>query len=331
MIVDIYTHLFPEEYFAALIRQTEGLGSLSARMKTTPSVIDLDERFRLMDAFEDYRQIISLPAPTLEEIASPALARSLAERANDGLAELVSRHPDRFPAFVATVALNDVDGAVEEAHRAVEKLGAKGIQIHTNMRGRPLDDPEFEPIFAAAHKLGVPIWLHPSRSAARSDYASEERSRFEMWWCFGWPYETSVAMARMVFAGIFDRYPGLQVITHHLGGMIPYFDGRLGTGMEVLGTRTPDEDYSGVLPALKRPHMEYFHEFYGDTALMGGTSGLPAGLKFFGADNVVFATDAPFAPIKATLDALDELDLTAEDRRKILSGNAARLLNMSFA
>ena len=330
MIVDIYTHLFPKTYFEALQRETSGLGSLAARMKTTPSVLDLEARFRQMDAHGDYRQVISLPAPTLEEIADAPLAQRLARLANDGLAELVQRHPSRFPAFVATVALNDVPAAVAEAHRAVRMLNAKGIQIHTNMCGRPLDDPAFEPIFAAAHELGVPIWLHPTRSAAHSDYATEAKSRFEMWWCFGWPYETSVAMARLVFSGLFDRYPDLRVITHHLGGMIPYFDGRIGTGMEVLGTRTPDEDYSQVLSSLKRPHMDYFRAFYGDTALMGGTSGLHAGLDFFGADQVVFATDTPFAPIAETIAAVDQLNLTPEDRQKIMSGNAARLLGMTF-
>lgn len=331
MIVDIYTHIFPQRYFERLVNETAGLGSLGQRMKGVPSVMDLDARFRQMDEIGDYRQVISLPAPTLEEVADPALAKNLASCANDGLADLVARHPDRFPAFVATVALNDVDGAVAEAQRAVRELGAKGIQIHTNMCGRPLDDPEFEPIFAAAFDLGVPIWLHPTRSAAMPDYASEQKSRFEMWWCLGWPYETSVAMARLVFCGLFDRYPGLRIITHHLGGMIPYFDGRIGYGMEMLGSRTPDEDYSKVLSSLKRPHLDYFREFYGDTALMGGTSGLPAGLKFFGADQVVFATDTPFAPIDATIAAIDAQDLCEADRRKIFSGNAGRLLGMEFS
>lgn len=330
MILDIYTHIFPQPYFAALVAETAGLGALAKRIQALPEVMDLDARFRAMEGYGDYRQVISLPAPALEEVAEPALATRLARLANDGLADLVARHPDRFPAFVATLALNDVAGAVTEARRAVCDLGAKGVQIHTNVRGRPLDDPDYAPVFAVAHELDVPIWLHPTRSAAMPDYAAEARSRFEMWWCFGWPYETSVAMARLVFSGVFDRHPGLKVITHHLGGMIPFFDGRIGHGMEVLGSRTPDEDYRAILPGLKRPHLDYFREFYGDTALMGGTCGLPAGLKFFGPEHVVFATDAPFAPIRATLDALDAQDLSDTDRRLILHGNAARLLRLDL-
>lgn len=331
MIIDIYTHLFPEPYFETLIGETAGLGNLARRLESIPSVRNLDARFQLMDEHGDYRQVISLPAPALEEVAEPALAARLARIANDGLAGLVASHPDRFPAFVASVALNDVDGAVAEAQRAVRDLGAKGIQIHTNMCGRPLDAPEFLPVFQAAHALGVPIWLHPTRGASMPDYASEQKSRFEMWWCFGWPYETSIAMSRLVFSGLFDVCPGLRIITHHLGGMIPFFDGRIGYGMEVLGSRTPDEDYSSVLPSLKRPHLEYFREFYGDTALMGGTCGLPSGLKFFGADHVVFATDAPFAPIGDTIAAIEEQSLSEADKALIYHGNAARLLGMDLS
>ncbi len=178
----------------------------------------------------------------------------------------------------------------------------------------------------AAHDL--PIFLHPARTAAMPDYASEQKSRFEMWWCFGWPYETSVAMARLVFSGVFDRHPALKIVTHHLGGMIPFFDGRIGAGMEVLGSRTSDEDYSNVLKSLKRPHLEYFHEFYADTALFGAGNGLQCGLDFFGAEHVVFSTDAPLGPIAKTIAAVDGLALDAATRAKIMSGNAARLLKL---
>src|SRR5579883_808279 len=113
--------------------------------------------------------------------------------------------------------------------------------------------------------------------------------------------------------------------------MIPYFDGRIGAGMEFLGSRTADEDYSSVLPSLKKPHLDYFKMFYADTAMFGGTCGLPSGLKFFSVDNVVFASDAPFGPLVPTLRALDELGLSQDDRTKIMYRNGERLLRTKFA
>jgi len=180
-------------------------------------------------------------------------------------------------------------------------------------------------------KLDLPIWLHPARTAGMSDYAAEPKSRFEMWWCFGWPYDTSVAMSRLVFSGLFDRHPAIKIITHHCGGMIPYFDGRIGAGMEVLGSRTSDEDYSKILPNLKRPHLDYFRDFYGDTAMFGGKYGIACGLEFFGPDKIVFATDTPLGPIKPTIEAIDRLELDDADRRKIYVGNAEKLLNAKLS
>lgn len=331
MLIDIYTHIFPQSYFNYLLNDSQGLGSLAERLRSVKSVVDLDARFREMDGHGDYRQIISLPHPALEEIAEASEAARLAPMVNDGLSELCAKYPDRFPAFVATISLLDVASAVAEAERAITQLDAKGIQIYTNIVGRALDDPEFDPIFAVMAKHDLPIWLHPARTAAMADYATEPRSRFEMWWCFGWPYETSVAMARLVFSGLFDRYPRLKIITHHLGGMVPTFDGRIGPGMQFLGSRTTAEDHSNVLNSLKRPHLEYFKMFYGDTAMFGGTSGLHSGMAFFGPDHVVFATDAPFAPIAETIKALDQLQLSKENRRKICVGNAERLLGMTLS
>jgi predicted TIM-barrel fold metal-dependent hydrolase len=328
MLIDIYSHIFPKRYFEEFSIHSRGLGSTAARYKGVPSILDLDLRFREMEQFDDYRQVVSLPPPGLEEVAAPADATRLARIANDEMASLVASHPDRFPAFVAAVSLTDIDAALAEATRAVTELGARGIQIYTNVAGRPLDDPDFRPIFAELEALDLPIWLHPARTATHADYATEARSRFEMWWCFGWPYETSVAMARLVFSGIFDSYPSLKVITHHLGGMIPYFDGRIGPGMSHLGSRTTDEDYSDVLSSLQRPHLEYFRMFYADTAMFGGKTGYPSGLEFFGTDHVVFATDSPFAPIRSTLEALDQLPISGDERRKIMSSNAHRLLHL---
>jgi aminocarboxymuconate-semialdehyde decarboxylase len=331
-IVDIYCHIFPDEFFREMTRIAPRLGNIGARLRGVKKLFNLDERFREMDQFGDYREIISLPNPPIEDLASGEVGLNLARIGNDAMAALCERHNDRFPTFVAAVSMTDVEGSVQEARRAVEELGARGIQIFTNVAGRPLDDPAFEPIFAAMAELDLPIWLHPARTASMPDYPAEQKSRFEMWWCFGWPYDTSVAMVRMVLSGLLDRHPRLKIITHHLGGMIPYYDGRIGPGLAVLGSRTLDEDYSKVLPSLRRPHLDYLRDFYGDTALFGGgIHAVRCGLEFFGSDHVVFATDTPLGPIAPTIEAIKRLDIEDADRRKIFAGNAERLLKMQFS
>ncbi|MBI1202232.1 MAG: amidohydrolase family protein [Rhodopseudomonas sp.] len=330
-IIDIYTHIFPERFFEEMIRIKPDLGNMGKRLRGITKLFDLDARFREMDQFGDYRQIVSLPNPAIEDIANPQDGMTLARIANDTMAELCRKYPERFPTFAAALCLTDIEASVAEARRAIKDLGARGILLYTNVAGEPLDDPKFEPIFALMAELDLPIWLHPVGTASMPDYPAEKKSRFEMWWCFHWPYETSVAMVRMVFSGLFDRYPKLKVITHHLGGMIPYYDGRVGPGLEVLGQRTADEDYSKILPSLKRPHMDYLHGFFADTAMFGGGAhATRCGYEFFGADQVVFATDAPLGPIAKTIETVTKLDLAPDDRRKLMVGNAEKLLNMKF-
>jgi aminocarboxymuconate-semialdehyde decarboxylase len=296
---------------------------------------DLDERFRVMDRFEGYQQILSLPTPPLEVMGSPAQAVDLARLANDGMAELVTRYPDRFAGFVASLPFNDPDAAVLETRRAVDDLGANGIQIFSNVQGKPVSAPEFLPIFETMAGYDLPIWLHPYRGAAWSDYPTEETSQFEIWWTFGWPYETSVAMARLVFSGVFDRHPDLKIITHHMGAMIPYFEGRVGHGWDQLGTRTSDVDYKALLRSMKKRPIDYFRSFYADTALFGARAGTRCGLEFFGVDHVVFASDMPFEPApgmyaRETIQVIESLGLTTAQKDQIYRGNAQRLLKLEL-
>jgi predicted TIM-barrel fold metal-dependent hydrolase len=325
MIVDIFTHILPAEFTGTLERMGARFG-LVKRLMEVRELHDLDLRFRTMDRIGEYRQIVALPNPPIEAFAEPRQGADLARIANDGMAKLVARYPDRFPGFIAALSMNDIDASMQELERAITGLGAVGVQVFTNVNGKPLDALEFQPLFAAMAAHDLPIWLHPARSAETTDYAAEKQSRFEMWWCFGWPYDTSVAMARLVFSGLFDRHPALKIITHHLGGMIPYFDKRIESGLAVLGSRTRDEDYSGVLTSLKLPHLDYFKMFHADTALFGASHGLACGLEFFGPGNVVFATDAPFGPIADTRDAIDNGTIDAESRAAIFHGNAEKLL-----
>jgi predicted TIM-barrel fold metal-dependent hydrolase len=332
--IDIFNHVFPSQYVTRMNELVPHLKDIGRRVRAVPMLVDLDVRFRVMDTFEGYQQVLSLATPPIESYASPTDALDLAQRANDGMADLVRRYPDRFPGFVASLPLNDPEASVKEADRAVRELGARGVQIFTNVRGKPIAGPEFWPLFETMAGFDLPIWLHPHRGAEVPDFQGEDRSLYEIWWTFGWPYETSAAMARMVFAGLFDRLPDLKIITHHMGAMVPYFEGRVGPGWDQLGARTSDTDYSVVLKQLKMRPLDYFKRFYADTALFGAFDATVCGLRFFGADRVLFASDAPFDPekgsmyIRETIGVIDRLPLPDSEREKIYWKNAVKLLKL---
>ena len=332
--IDIFTHIAPAPYYDGVMRVAPTYKDIGKRMRGVPMLADLDIRFRVMDRFDDYVQVFSLPTPPIEVFANKSDALDLARAANDGMADLVRRYPDRFAGFVAALPLNDPDAAVLELRRALSDLGARGFQMHSNVLGKPISAPEFHPLFATMVEYDLPIWLHPYRGADIPDYKTEERSQYEIWWTFGWPYETSAAMARLVFDGCFDRFPTLKVITHHMGAMAPYFAGRVGPGWDQLGARTTDIDYSQVLKRLARRPLDYFKMFYADTALFGAYDATLCGLKFFGVDHVLFASDAPFDPeqgpmyIRETIDIVDRLPLGDDERERIYWKNAAALLKL---
>lgn len=332
--IDAFNHFFPKALWDR-IQQLEGAGKdIGRRMQGVPCIHDLETRFRVMDQFRDYTQILSLGMPPLEAMGGPELATELARIGNDGLAALVNAHPDRFAGFVAALPMNAPEAAVREAERAFTELGANGLQIHTNVNGAPLDEERFFPIFETAARHGKPVLLHPSRTASMPDYATEDKSKYEIWWTFGWPYETSAAMARLVFSGFMDRLPDLKVLAHHMGAMVPYFEGRVGPGWDQLGKRTSDEDLSLVLQRLKKRPLDYFKDFYADTAVFGSRAATLCGLEFYGSDRILFASDSPFDPekgpgyIRDTIKILEGLDLPAEDMEKISFRNAENLFGL---
>ena len=334
MKIDVFPHIFPKPFEAKMLSLSERVGYMQKRVREIPIMVDLDLRFRVMDQFPDYVQVLTLASPPLEAFAEPKESPELARIANDGMAELVAKHPDRFVAFVASLPMNNVEGSLEEMDRAINKLGARGVQMFSNVNGKPLDSPELRPLFDRMATHDLPIWLHPTRPSTFADYPSEKHSRYEFWWVFGWPYETSVAMGRLVFSGLFDRHPDIKIITHHCGAMIPYFQERVGSGLDQLGSRTPDHEVDLVKHSLKRRPLDYFRMFYGDTALFGAMAPLECGIAFFGIDHVLFASDMPFDPekgpgyIRETIRALDATTLAPADREKIYEGNARRLLKL---
>ena len=335
MKLDAFTHIFPKRYWERMLAVRPDGRDMNKRVRAIPSIMDLDARFRMMDEFgPDYRQILTLGSPPIESLADGPLAAELARVANDGMAQLVARHPDRFAGFAASLPMNDVAGAIREAQRAIESLGAWGVQIFTNINGRPVYTAHTRPLFDLMASLDLPMWMHPARGADVADYRGERKSHYEIWWTLGWPYETSVAMAHMVFGGLFDRHPAFKLITHHMGGMIPYFEGRIGPGWDVLGSRTSDEDYRPLIAAMKakgRRPVDYFRLFHADTALFGALEATRCGLAFFGAQRCVFASDAPFDPeggslyIRETIRIVEALPLSTQERQAIYEGNLRRL------
>ena len=335
--LDVFTHIYPAPYFERMMAIAPDYKDIGKRMRNIPMLVDLDERFRVMDAFDGYQQVLSIATPPIEAFAKGQHAIDSARAANDGMADLVRRYPDRFPAFVASLPLDDGDAAAAEAKRAVEQLGARGIQVFSNVNGRPLDDPPLLALFELMAGYDLPVWLHPYRGAAFSDYATEDRSKFEIWWTFGWPYDTSAAMARLVFAGLFDRFPAMKIITHHMGAMAPYFAGRVGPGWDQLGSRTSDEDYGKLLKSLKKRPLDYFkHDFYPDTATFTSEGAMKLGFGFFDLDKVIFASDCPFDPekgtmyIRETLRILDNYGMPKADLDKVYYKNLERITGKKF-
>jgi predicted TIM-barrel fold metal-dependent hydrolase len=334
--IDIFPHIYPKRFAErALSLSSAGL-YMQKRFREIPVLTDLDLRFRIMDRYGDYVQVLTLSSPPIEAMGTPEETPELARLANDGMAALVEKYPDRFPGFVASLPMNNPEAALREMDRAVTGLGATGVQIFSNVNGRPLDEAEFQPLFAGMAAFNLPVWLHPARSPDFPDYQTEKRSRYDFWWVFGWPYETTIAMGRLVFSGIFDQHPDLMIIAHHLGAMIPFFAERAGSGLDQLGSRTEDPDDAVALGRLRRRPLDYFRLFYGDTALFGARPGLECGLAFFGADHVLFGTDMPFDPekgpgyIRETIRCLEEMRASSEEKTKIYEGNARRLLKLKL-
>ena len=339
MKIDAFCHVMPREYAQRLeaVDDAPAAANIRNRIAGIPSMVDLDLRFSQMDEFgDDYRQVISLPAPPIEDLGPPPRGREFAKLGNEGLARLCAEHPDRFAGFVAQLPMNDPEGTLEAIDHACGELGALGVQIYTHVNGHPLDEERFEPFWARMAEIGKPVWVHPSRNASWSDYPTEDVSKYEIWWVFGWEYDTAAFMARIVFSGVLERHPDLKILIHHGGSMVPHFAGRVGPGWDQLGARTPpDRAYEIEHPPLSKRPLDYFKMFYADTAMFGAAHAIQCCIEFFGVDRILFASDTPFDPekgpgyIRSTIDNLESLDLSAEDREKIYAGNARRVLGVA--
>lgn len=335
MKIDIYNHVMTPGYLDLLRENSKDQGIVK-RMTGIRVLWDIEARVEMLKQWPDLQQVLTLAVPPPEVLFGPDKSPDAARLANDEMYEIVRKYPDKFPCFVASVAMNNPDAAIAEMDRAITKLGAKGIQICTNVAGRPLDEPEFFPVFErVTQHHDLPIFMHPVRPISFADYKTEDQSKFEVWQVLGWPYETSVAMARMVFSGFFERLPNMRLVTHHCGGMLPFFSGRAETLWAQLGSRSAGDDYGDILKRMSKPLIDYFKMFYGDTVLGGSASALRCGLDFFGPEHVVFASDCPFDPeggpmfIREGMRSVEDLKLPQDVKDMIYFRNAQRLLKLA--
>jgi predicted TIM-barrel fold metal-dependent hydrolase len=329
--IDIFTHIMPVRYREKLLKIAPPELDIIVNVGSTPTLFDLDQRFRIMDKFDGLRQVLTLSAPPVEQIADPKQAVDLARLGNDGLAELVDKYPDRFAAGVASLPMNDMDAALVELDRAIKGLGLKGVQVLTPVNEKPLDAPEFLPLFEKMAGYDLPVWIHPRRGQDYPDYRTEEESKYRIFSVFGWPYETTVAMTRIVFSGLLETYPNLKLITHHCGGMVPFLRERVIGSYDRIFKDLKDD----VRQRLSKPHVEYFRMFYNDTAINGNTSALMCAYEFCGAEHLLFATDNPFDTelgernLRQVIRAIEQMAISAAEKEKIFEGNPKRLLALS--
>lgn len=332
MIIDVFAHVLPPKYLEERNKRAESKFSswhYSKLWSANPGLTDNDIRFKIMDKFVNYVQVLTIAGPNIESITKAKDTVELAKIANDEMAELVYKYPDRFVAAVACLPMNDVDAALKEADRAINELKFRGVEIFSNINGKPLDSPEFMPLYEKMERYNLPIFLHPRRESTMPDYPGETQSKYNVYTNFGWPYETSVAMARLGLGGVLEKYPGLKIITHHAGGMVPFFAKRIEL----------NQDFHEMRMGLKYEHLtkkplDYYRMFYADTAVYGSAPALTCAYAFFGADHMLFATDMPYdnqlgeRQVRETIASVKEMPITDVEKKSIFEDNARKIMRL---
>jgi aminocarboxymuconate-semialdehyde decarboxylase len=256
----------------------------------------------------------------------------LATVANDELAALVAKHPDRFAGAAACVPMNEPERACREIERATGPLGLCAVQIYSQVNGRPLDAPEFRVVFHTLAARRVPILLHPARGRTHADYAAESDSKYLIWQVIGWPYESSAAAMRLVFSGIMQDHPELKILVHHTVAMVPFLHGRLQSMFDMFAEELKIETEG----RLTQPPLEYFKRFYGDLGAFS-PGAVNVARDFIGADHLLFGTDAPFDAtggswsIRAGIDSVRNSACTEAEKRAIFTTNVERFFSLPNA
>ena len=325
MIIDWHNHFYPEAYlkslkeessYARVERDTQGRLLIHYEGDYNVVVgphIDLADRVKGMDRGGIDMQVLTLTTPSVER-ERPETGVRLARMANDGYSRIVEEHPDRFTALAA-LPLQDPQAAAEELKRAVMDLGLRGGTLMSNVVGKPLDAEELAPVYEAAVKLDVPLYIHPTspiNSRAMEDYRLVP--------ILGFGVDTSLAVLRLLFSGTLERFPGLKLVASHLGGVYPYLRGRIQIGYEA---------YPECKENIGKPPDHYLRKVWVDSIIYDNDV-LMSTLAYLGPEKIVLGSDDPhqIGDIDKAVGRIKGLDIPEEEKRMILGENSAKLLKL---
>lgn len=312
--IDAFAHWLPETTYEAIAAERPD-GSLASMPEPT-HFWDIESRLADMDEFGIDKQVLTFTQHDLGAL-SPDDALPIVEEAHDELHRVAGEHPDRFVP-VATLPFY-TDEHVAEVERALTELDMAGVQVFTHVGGRLLDDEAVFPAYELAQAENAPVWIHP-----RTYPGSERTRRYTSHKMLGWPFETSLAMVRLVLSGVLDRFPELDVVTHHAGGMIPYFAERI----QAYYRKDSNENWVD----LEEPVTEYLRRFYADSMIHGDEHALDLAHEFFGDGRLLFASDYPFGPdrgrdyMRISVDGIERMSLGDDERAAVYGDNVAALL-----
>ncbi|HEX5021653.1 MAG TPA: amidohydrolase family protein [Candidatus Binatia bacterium] len=322
MRIDVHAHIFSKPYIDGLRRvfgnDNSPAGQDAQRlikwMSTDPRMTDVDGRLEEMDKWGVEMQVLSVPFHGAL-VQEKSAAADLTEMANEMIVQPARAHPTQFRVLL-TLPLQFPELAIEVLDSFAKEPKVVGAALMGTAGGRPLNDAAFMPVYAELERRGLPFLLHPISPPGLDCMLEMNLANV-----VGFMFETTLAATRLVFAGVFERHPKLQMIFPHLGGLAPYLMGRIQWGYE----RFPPCSEN-----LSAPPETYFKRFYYDTVCRN-VPALRMALSMFGVDRILFGTDIPFREdIDLQLKDLDNLQLSKADREAVDSGNAARLLGIDL-
>jgi aminocarboxymuconate-semialdehyde decarboxylase len=323
VVIDFHNHFYPPAYLDAL-RSGSSRVRLTVDSEGNPVLHypgdyniavrghrDIAYRDEVMEEHGVTRQVLSLTTPGTH-VEEPDVARRLAQLVNDGFAAIVRERSRRFSA-VATLPLSDPAASAKELERACKQLGFCGAMVFSNINGVALADDRFSPVWEVANDLAAVIHIHPT-----SPVGVEAMQDYWLMPLVGFPMDTTLAAAKLVFSGVVRRYPRIEWVLGHLGGAIPYLVERLDRGFEA---------FKECRANIDRPPSEYLKRFYYDSVNFDGHS-LQLAIDFAGADHILAGSDYPhqIGSLRKMLDSIAALSISEDDRAAILGGNAAKLL-----